>query len=238
MRVNVQVKDPLHNPLFRLVRGVSHFQLRTALRHVDDAKPLILIYAMTCGAVALGIITLVSMWTRMPLLFPPLAPSAFILFTTPLSPAGSPRNLILGHSSAVAIGLLVLHGANLLWPEAALLDSASMGVERIATLIVAMGLITALMILIHCHHPPAAASTTIAAMGFLDPLQALGLVLAAILLAGQATVMVRGLAGLPYPLWRADEKAVRCYGELAGLSTDHEDRWQRLREITFKTRKV
>jgi len=75
-------------------------------------------------------------------------------------------------------------------------------------------------------------------MGFLDPLQALGLVSAAILLAVQATIMVRAIAGLPYPLWRADEKAVRCYGELAGLSTDHEDRWQRLREITFKTCKV
>jgi CBS domain-containing membrane protein len=238
MRVNGQRNDPLHNPLYRLVRGVSHFQLRAALRHVDDAKPLVMLYAMTCGAVALGIISLMSMWTRMPLLFPPLAPSAFILFTTPLAPAGSPRNLILGHSIAVAVGLIVLRGANLIWPEAGLLTPATMGVERMAIIIVTMGLITALMILIHCHHPPAAASATVACMGFLDPIQALGLVLAAILLAVQATIMVRGLAGLPYPLWRADVKTVRCYGELAGLTTDHEDRWQRLREITFKTRKV
>ena len=81
MRVGATRNNPLHSPLYRLVRGVSRFQLRAALRHVDDAKPLIMLYAMTCGALALGIITAVSMWTRMPLLFPPLAPSAFILFT-------------------------------------------------------------------------------------------------------------------------------------------------------------
>ncbi len=238
MRVNEVHKNPLSNPLYRLVRGVLNFQLRTALRQADDPKPLILIYAMTCGAVALGIIAVTSIWLRMPLLFPPLAASAFILFTTPLAPTGSPRNLIMSHSLAVVIGLLVLRGAAWLWPGAALLEPTSVGAMRVATIIVAMGLITAMMVMIRCHHPPAAATATIVAMGFLNPLQALGLILAAILLAVQAMIMVRALAGLPYPLWRADEKSLRCYGELAGVSTDPEDRWQVLREIVFKTRKV
>jgi len=236
--VNGAGRTPLDHPLYRAVRGLSRLQLRTALRHVEDDRPLVLLYAIMCGALALGIITAASLWTRMPLLFPPLAPSAFILFTTPLAPSGSPRNLVMGHSIAVAVGLLVLHAMDNLQPGAGLLTPGTMSGLRVWTIIVTMGLITALMMMLHCQHPPAAASAMIAAMGFLDPLQALGLVAAAVLLALEAIVLVRGLAGLPYPLWRADGKTLRCYGELAGMTTDHEDRWQRLREITFKTRKA
>ncbi len=238
MRVNGAGRTPLEHPLYRVVRGISRLQLRTALRHVDDSKPLVLLYAMICGALALGIITVASIWTRMPLLFPPLAPSAFILFATPLTPAASPRNLVLSHTIAVAVGLLVLHTLNNVWPNAALMNPATLSAARVWAIVITMGLITALMLMLRCQHPPAAASAMIAAMGFLDPVQALGLVCAALLLALEAVVLVRWLAGLPYPIWRADVKAVRCYGELAGLTPDHEDRWQRLREITSKTRQA
>ncbi|MBU0742465.1 HPP family protein [bacterium] len=230
--------SPLEHPLYRAVRWISRLQLRSALRRVDDVRPLIMLYAMISGALALGIITAASIWTRVPLLFPPLAPSAFILFTMPLAPAASPRNLVMGHSVAVAVGLLVLHAFDNLWPGAGLMNPGTLGAARVWAIIVTMGLITALMIMLRCQHPPAAASAMIATMGFLDPLQALGLVAAALLLALEAVALVRWLAGLPYPIWRADATAVRCYGELAGLTTDHEDRWQRLRDITFKTRQA
>nr|MBC8425572.1 hypothetical protein [bacterium] len=123
-------------------------------------------------------------------------------------------------------------------PGAGLRPPGPRGAARVGPILVPRGLITALMIMLRCPHPPAAATAMIAAMGFLGPVQALGLVAAALLLAVEAVVLVRWLAGLPYPIWRADAKAVRCYGELAGLATDHEDRWQRQREITFKTRKA
>ncbi|MBC8425227.1 HPP family protein, partial [bacterium] len=137
-------RSPIEHPLYRLVRGISRLQLRSALRHVDDDRPLILLYAMMCGALALGIITAASIWTRMPLLFPPLAPSAFILFTTPLAPSGSPRNLVMGHTLAVAVGLLVLHALNNLWPDAGLMAPGTLGAARVGAIIVTMGLITAL----------------------------------------------------------------------------------------------
>ncbi len=236
MRVNGTVGDPRHGALYRLVRGLTNAQLRTSLRQGDGARAQTLLYSVSCGAVSLGIITLMAMWTDMPLLFSPLAPSAFILFSTPLAPAGSPRNLILGHSLAVAIGLGLLHGANALWPEAGLLTPATLGSVRVGVIIATMATISAVMLLIRCQHPPAAASAVLAVMGLLDPMQALGLVTAATLLAVQATFMARVVAGLPYPLWRADARAVRCYGELAGLLPDHEDRWQKQRDIIQKTR--
>ena len=46
---------------------------------------------------------------RLPLLFPPLGPSAFILFYTPMSVAASPRNVIMAHFLAVGAGLGALH---------------------------------------------------------------------------------------------------------------------------------
>lgn len=236
MRLNGTTRDPLQDPLYRLVKGVSRFQLRTRLQRVEDPRPLLLAYAATCGGAALGIITLMSVWTRMPLLFPPLAPSAFILFTMPLSPAGSPRNLILSHSSATAIGLITLRLAHALWPEADLLGVATMSAERVAVIAVAMGATTAVMIRLRIQHPPAAASATLAATGFLDIEQALGLVTATLMLAAQAVFMVRILAGLPYPLWRSDPRAVRNYGELAGVIDDPENRWRRLRDIICRTR--
>lgn len=108
--------------LFRTVAFFSRLQLRYLLQNVGNPHLLVIIFVFVAGASALGIITVAAYLTRLPLLFPPLGPSAYILFHTPMSVTASPRNVVLSHIMAVATGLLWLRLAVWLFPEATLND--------------------------------------------------------------------------------------------------------------------
>ncbi len=168
---------------------------------------LVVIFVFVAGASALGIITVAAYLTKLPLLFPPLGPSAYILFHTPMSVTASPRNVVLSHIMAVATGLLWLRLAVWLFPEANLNDPSVLNWYRVAVIALSMGLIGVLMVSLKCTHPPAAASAMIAAMGYLtDIVHILGLIAAVVLLVMDAFFFNRVLGGLPYPVWRADPK--------------------------------
>jgi hypothetical protein len=178
------------------------------------------------------------MLTRLPLLFPPLAPSAFILFVTPLAAQASPRSVVLAHTLAVLVGMAALNTVAALFPAASLAVAGSMCGYRVLAIALTMGAITALMTGLHCSHPPAAASGLIAATGYLsEPLEALGLIVAACLLALEAIVLNRVLGGLPYPLWRPETRAARGLGLLAGQSGGPGSYWQQLSERLLQDRR-
>lgn len=220
---------PQGKALFRLIALVTRFQLGAQHRAKGDVQVYAVVYAMLAGALALGTITMAAVVTDLPLLFPPLAPSAFILFYTPMAVAASPRNVITAHTLAVLSGLCALNLMTMLMPAADLLDPTVMNWGRVATIALAMGLVSGLMTVLEVAHPPAAASAIIAAMGYLGhPSQSAGLVGAAILLALGAFLMNRVLGGLPYPRWRADPAIARSFGVLAGLPGCRGNHWQEM----------
>jgi CBS-domain-containing membrane protein len=194
-------------------------------------------FVFVAGATALGILTLAASLTRFPLLFPQLGPSAFILFYTPMSVAASPRNLVLSHSLAVVGGFLSLWFVGSICPEADLSDPSVLDGYRVAAIALSMGLIGAAMITLKSVHPPAAASALITAMGYLStPDKILGILGAVILLGLEAILFNRVIGGLPYPLWRADPKVARNYGQLAGIPETATTFWQQLAAKTFQRR--
>jgi len=195
------------------------------------------IFVFVAGATALGIITIAAYLTELPLLFPPLGPSAFILFHTPMSVTASPRNVILSHTLAVAVGLLSLWLVGMIYPEANLSDPSVINLYRVIVIALSMGLIGVIMVILRCEHPPAAASTLIAAMGYLtDITKVLGLIGAVVLLVLNAFFFNRILGGLPYPVWRANPSVSRSYGLLAGIPDANTTFWQRLTAKIFKRR--
>jgi CBS-domain-containing membrane protein len=93
------------------------------------------------GAAAIALMALLGHATNSPLLMAPFGASSVLLFGAPYSPFAQPRNLVLGHLLATAVGLGVF------W-------LAGAGVWQMA---ISVGLAIALMQLGDCVHPPAGA---------------------------------------------------------------------------------
>jgi CBS-domain-containing membrane protein len=228
---------PQQTFLFRFVALVTQFQLAYLLRSMKNTRVVLVIFVFLEGATALGTITLMAYLTNLPLLFPQLGPTAFILFYTPMSVTASPRNCILSHSMGVIAGLLAVRLCVMFFPEAGLLGSDVMNWQRVAAIALAMGLVSVMMIATQSVHPPAAASALIAAMGFLEnPVQIVGIEIALLLLVLEAYLFNRLLGGLPYPLWRPDPKLAQQYGALAGLQDAKTTFWGQLADRMFERR--
>lgn len=230
---DMQPKGPQHSFLFRLVAFFSRMQLWYLVRRISNPRILIIAFVFIAGATALGIISIAAYLTNLPLLFPQLGPSAFILFHTPMAATASPRNVILAHSLAVLSGLFSLWIVGVIFPETGLFDSAVMNWYRILAIALTMGLIGILMVITKSVHPPAAASALIAAMGYLEHVaQVLGIIGAVVLLVFEAILFNRIIGGLPYPLWRTDVKQARIFGEMAGIPEIEGNFW---RQLAMKT---
>jgi CBS-domain-containing membrane protein len=179
----------------------------------------------------------VAYLTRLPLLFPQLGPSAFILFHTPMSVTASPRNVLLSHTLAVASGLFALWLVGWIYPQAGLSDPFALNWYRILVIALTMGVSGVIMVGVKCVHPPAAASALIAAMGFLNSMdQVLGVIGAMTLLVLEAILFNRIIGGLPYPLWRADPKIARNFGAMAGIPESETTFWRQLATKTLQRR--
>jgi CBS-domain-containing membrane protein len=228
---------PQHTVFFRLVALFSKLQLRYLHRNSQNRELFTAVHLFFAGVTALTTITIMAYLTDLMLLFPPLGPSAFILFYTPLSESASPRNLLLAHTLALLSGLGAMAAANVLFPGYQETALAAMNWPNVTAVALAMGAASISMVVIQCVHPPAAATALIAAMGYLDNLVQIGGVLAAVLfLALEAYLFNRVLGGLPYPIWRFDPNVEATYRSLAGQSTNTASRWQKLVEKTFHRR--
>jgi len=227
--MNTRTAGPQGTFLFRAVALLSRLRFGYLYRSSGQRQWPLLLFVLLTGSTALGIISAAAWITKLPLLFPPLGPSAFILFHTPMSVQASPRSVLLSHAMALASGFAALGLMQWVFPEAQLFSSTHLGLPRILATALAMALVSTGMILARAAHPPAAATALIVATGFLsEPVQVIGLLGAVILLIAEAVFFVRFQAGLPYPLWRADPELSRRYGSLAGLPSEGGGFWKQM----------
>lgn len=158
-------------------------------------------FAAINGLISIGLMAAAAVVTGSPLLFPSLGPTAFLLFYTPLTPAASPRNTLIGHLIGALAGYLglVLFGLT----DTAFIAGEPLTAARIGAAGLSLGLTSGAMVWLKVPHPPAGATTLIVALGILrEPWQLAVLMLAVLLLIVQGFAINR-LAGLPYPVWRA-----------------------------------
>lgn len=232
-----KLMGPQHSFLFRVIAFFSRQQLGYILRSKGYPRFIVMIFVFAAGATALGTITIIAYLTQLPLLFPPLGPSAFILFYTPMSISACPRSVILSHTLALAAGLSSLWFFNSILSHSTLPDPNVMGSHGVFVIALSMGAICLMMIVFKCVHPPAAASALIAAMGYLQNIEQIaGFLLATILLVLEGVFFIKLVGGLPYPLWRADPQVARNYGELAGIPATGISFWQQLAMRSYQRR--
>ncbi len=222
-------RGPQSGLLFRMVAAAARFQLRTLLRNTRHKKMVLTLFVFGAATSSLGIITLAAYLVSLPLLFPPLGPSAFILFHTPMSDRASPRSVLLGHVLSLFAGVVILKGVRFIAHHPEINAVQAFGGIEMVPVALTLGASAAVMLLFDCVHPPAAASGLIAAMGYVsEPIQIFGFVSAVVLLVVNAVFFNRVLGGLPYPLWRLDVKLMRSFPALAGLCSTGTGYWHEL----------
>lgn len=177
----------------------ARFSPPALLARFEERKVVSGLAAVNAG-MAILTIGLVAWLTNLPLVFPALGPSAFILFSAPLSPAGSPRSVILGHLTAMACGFAAWLLVSRLSGTTVTIGSGTW--PPILSAVLALAGCCLVLIRIACPHPPACGSGLVVALGAVtQPTEMLIMALAVVWLTAQAVFMNR-LAGLPVPAWR------------------------------------
>jgi len=226
---------PQGTRLFRLVSFFSRLQLRyllPRLRHPDRAVRL---FVFVEGSLALAVLSAAAYLTQFPLLFPPLGPSAFILFRTPMSASAAPRTIVLAHFSGLVAGLVALFLGRFFFPGQVTADPGVVTAASIAILSLAMGMSSLAMIWLESNHPPATATALIVAMGYLhSAVHVFGFLIAVVFLITLAFLFNRILGGLPYPFWSHDAEVAARYGTLAGIPNQRQGYWQQLSSRVFQ----
>ncbi|HSJ43457.1 MAG TPA: HPP family protein [Euzebyales bacterium] len=201
---------PVGGDMAAVVFGLARRMRLPALVERHSSVPVLGLFALINGFISIGLMAAAAWMTDAPFVFPSLGPTAFLLFYTPVQPAASPRNTILGHLIAVAAGYLALALFGLLDAPPALATSVT--TARVTAAALSLGLTSGAMIWAKVPHPPAGATTLIVSLGILrEPAQLAVLMLAVVLLVAQGFVINR-LAGIRYPLW-APRPAPRPTGD-------------------------
>lgn len=169
------------------------------LSRYDEETAVARLAAVNGGLAILGI-GLFAWLTGLPLIFPALGPTAFILFSDPLSPSAAPRSIILGHLIGIGCGYLSWLSVSTLSGDA--LSVSQGGGAMLCSATVALVGCCVLLVRCRCMHPPACASGLVVALGGVTALPELLWMAGAVgWITLQGSLMNRW-SGLPTPTWR------------------------------------
>jgi CBS domain-containing membrane protein len=195
---------------------LSRLRLPALLARYPE-KPVRSLFVLVNGFITIALLGAVAMVSKTPFVFPSLGPTAFLLFATPLLPAASPRNTLLGHAIGIVCGYLALLVTGLADAPPAMV--AGVHGDRLIAAALSLAFTGALMVLLGCPHPPAGATTLIVSLGIVTrPFHLLVIEVAVALLTLQA-ILINRLAGTTYPLW-ASLTIKGCSSGKKGCSSD------------------
>ena len=235
--MNKGIPEPQQTFFFKIIRFFSRLQLHYLLPRLKHPERLVRLFVFIEGSMALAAISSVALFTQFPLLFPPLGPSAFILFRMPMSAAAAPRTVFLSHLIGLLSGFFALFLGHFLF-SSGVPETETVTRSTIAVLSLAMGLSSLMMIWLECNHPPATATALIVAMGSITTFaQVIGFLVAVVLLISLAFLFNRILGGLPYAFWRHDPDVASRYGTLAGITNRRQGYWEQLASKMFHYQK-
>lgn len=150
----------------------------------------------TISTLSLGFLAL---FTRHPLIFPSLGPTAFLLFAYPLTTNASPKNAVLGHFIAVVCGYMSLVIFGLTNVPSAIISGLSIEFIMAATL--SLVLTFAITIFFSVEHPPAGATTLIVSLGILHSISDLTVLMIAVIILCSEAWALNNLFEIKYPKW-------------------------------------
>jgi len=196
---------PIGGQLTHVLRGLLvRFRL-TSLVERYDSTVVLAVFSLVNGFISIALMATVALVSGQPFVFPSLGPTAFLFFYTPLAPAASPRNAVLGHLIGAVAGWASLAAFGLLDAAPALATGVS--AARVGAAALSLGLTSGLMVLCRAPHPPAGATTLIVSLGLLRTPAQLAVLMAAVAMLVLQAIVINRAAGLAYPLWAAPRSA-------------------------------
>ncbi len=180
------------------LRWRARLSIPSMLAGSEERKVISLVAAVN-ASMSILMLTALAWLVDLPLLFPALGPTAFILFSRPFSDAAAPRSVILGHFVGIAVGCITWRLVSAATGDPVSLETG--GWTVLASASMAMAATCVLLVCLSCPHAPACASALIAALGAADgwvPL--VGMAAGVVLLTVQAALISR-LAGVRTPIW-------------------------------------
>lgn len=179
-----------------------------------DSTLVLAAFSLINGFLSIALMATVALLSGQPFIFPSLGPTAFLFFYTPLAPAASPRNAVLGHLIGAVAGWASLAAFGLL--DAGPAIATGVTGARVGAAALSLGLTSGLMVLFRAPHPPAGATTLIISLGILRTPAQLAVLMAAVVLLALQAIAINRLAGLPYPLWASPRSPAQAPGTHAG----------------------
>ncbi len=176
----------------------TRLNLPVLLSKHDETKVISIIAAIN-GSASILVLGLIAWLTDLPLIFPALGPSSFILFSSPLSKAAAPRNVIIGHISCLIIGFSVWH--LLSYASGHNISPQIRNAWFYTSAAVALGISCLVLVRLDCPHPPACASSLVVALGMVTNPVELAIMSGAIVWLAMQGVALNRLAGVKMPVW-------------------------------------
>lgn len=205
---------PIGGQLTHVLRGLLVRMRLTHLAERYDSTLVLSAFSLVNGFISIALMATVALLSGQPFIFPSLGPTAFLFFYTPMAPAASPRNAVIGHLIGALAGWASLAAFGLLHAGPAV--GGGVTVARVGAAALSLGLTSGLMVLFRAPHPPAGATTLIVSLGLLHTPVQLAVLMAAVILLCVQAIAINRLAGLPYPVWRVREKRGESGREEAG----------------------
>ncbi len=195
----IDAEHPIGGQMSDVLRGLFQRTRVPWLLENHARVPILALFGFINGCISIALMSILALVTGSPFIFPSLGPTAFLFFYTPLAPAASPRNTLIGHAVGVAMGYLSLLVTGLTAAGPALAVGVSW--PRVIAAALSLGLTAGLMILLKSPHPPAGATTLIISLGILTKPWQLALLMIAVVVLTLQAIGINRLAGIPYPLW-------------------------------------
>lgn len=161
------------------------------------------IYTFFACLLALGMSGLAAYFTKQPLLFPSLGPTAFLFFESPMSPQSSPRNTIIGHFVAILAGAASLAVFGILDHPSVLVEGVTPA--RAGAGALSLALTGAVLLFLRFSHPPTGATTLIVSLGLLRTPHQMAALMGGVVLLTVVGWSVNRAAGVRMPLWSPRE---------------------------------
>ena len=165
-----------------------------------DEVRVVSIVSATNGAFAIALISLFAWLVELPLLFPALGPTAYILFSRPFSDDAAPRSVVSGHLIAIVVGTGIWLLVGFACGHQVSLEAAQWPAVVSASLTLC---VTCLVLhRLSCPHAPACGTALIISLGYASEWRSLLAMAVAVVALTIQAIIINRLAGVNAPLWR------------------------------------
>lgn len=161
------------------------------------------LYLLVAGFLAIPVNGIAAYLIGQPLLFPSLSPTVFTFFRQPLTRQAAPRNAVLGHIIAAAVGLVALLAFGLYDHPSVLQEGVTL--SRIFAAASSVAITEALLVLLRLPHTPVGTTTLLVSLGIFTTARELASIVVGIVLLTVVWWIINRCFGAPVPVWRPKE---------------------------------